>query len=153
MLANQPWSGHYSVGKDVWALAHTAQFTAPGWKYLDSSSGYLGGNRANGSYVTMKSTNNSDYSTIIETMDATATQTMDFAIAGGLSTGTVRVWSTDLNSGSTSAHFVRGADITPSGGRFSLSVRPGFLYSITTTSGQGKGTATSPPAGSLALPY
>jgi len=153
VLANQPWSGHYAVGKDVWALAHTAQFTAPGWKYLDSSSGYLGGNRANGSYVTLKSPNGSDYSTIVETADATATQTMDFTVAGGLSTGTVRVWSTDLNSGSTSSHFVRSADITPSGGRFSLSVRPGFLYSLTTTSGQGKGTATSPSSGSLALPY
>ncbi len=70
VLANQPWSGWYSVGKDTWAIAHTTQFTAPGWKYLDSSSGFIGGNRNNGSYVSLKSTNNSDYSTIIETMDA-----------------------------------------------------------------------------------
>ena len=56
MLANQPWSGWYAVGKDTWALAHTTQFTAPGWKYLDSSSGYIGGNRNNGSYVSLKST-------------------------------------------------------------------------------------------------
>src|SRR5438067_1498444 len=72
ILANQPWSGYYSVGKDTWALAHTTQFTAPGWKYLDSSSGYLRGNRNNGSYVSLKSTNNTDYSTVIETMDATS---------------------------------------------------------------------------------
>lgn len=153
ILANQPWSGWYSVGKDTWAIAHTAQFTAPGWKYLDSSSGYIGGNRNNGSYVSLKSTNNSDYSTIIETMDATAAQTLNFSIAGGLSTGPVHVWATNLNSNNTADHFVRGGDLTPSGGAFSLTVQPGYLYTITTTTGQGKGTATSPAQGSLNLPY
>ncbi|MEU4744372.1 ricin-type beta-trefoil lectin domain protein [Actinosynnema sp. NPDC023658] len=153
VLANQPWSGYYSVGKDTWALAHTAQFTAPGWKYLDSSSGYIGGNRNNGSYVSLKSPNNSDYSTIIETMDATAAQTLDFTVTGGLSSAPVHVWSTNLNSNNTADHFRKAADITPSGGRFSLTVQPGYLYSFTTTSGQGKGTATSPPQGTLSLPY
>jgi hypothetical protein len=153
ILANQPWSGYYSVGKDTWALAHTAQFTAPGWKYLDSSSGYIDGNRNNGSYVSLKSPNNSDYSTIIETMDASGAQTLNFNVTGGLSTGQVHVWSTNLNSNNQSDFFVHSSDITPSGGAFSLTVQPGRLYSITTTTGQGKGTATSPAQGSLNLPY
>ncbi|WP_433088651.1 ricin-type beta-trefoil lectin domain protein [Dactylosporangium sp. CA-052675] len=153
VLANQPWSGWYAVGKDTWALAHTTQFTAPGWKYLDSSSGYIGGNRANGSYVSLKSTNNTDYSTIIETMDASAAQTLNFTATGGLSTGTVHVWSTNLNSGNAADQFRHAADITPTGGAYSLTVQPGYLYSITTTTGQGKGTATSPAQGALALPY
>lgn len=153
VLANQPWSGWYSVGKDAWALAHTTQFTAPGWKYLDSSSGYIGGNRANGSFVSLKSPNNSDYSTIIETVDATAAQTLNFSVTGGLSTGQVHVWATNLNSTSPANFFVHSTDITPSGGAFTLTVQPGYLYSITTTTGQGKGTATSPAQGSLALPY
>jgi hypothetical protein len=153
VLANQPWSGYYSVGKDTWALAHTTQFTAPGWKYLDASTGYLGGNRANGSYVSLKSPNNTDYSMVIETMDATAPQTLNLTVAGGLSTGQVHVWATNLNSNNQADFFVHTADLTPSGGAFSLTVQPGFLYSITTTTGQGKGTATSPPQGSLNLPY
>jgi glycosyl hydrolase family 59/ricin-type beta-trefoil lectin protein/glycosyl hydrolase family 59 (putative galactocerebrosidase) len=153
ILANQPWSGYYSVGKDAWALAHTTQFTAPGWKYLDSSSGYLGGNRANGSFVSLKAPNNTDYSTIVETMDATSAQTLNLNVTGGLSTGPVHVWATNLNSNNAGDHFVRGADITPSGGAFSLTAQPGYLYTITTTTGQGKGTATSPPQGSLNLPY
>ena len=153
VLANQPWSGWYSVGKDTWALAHTAQFTAPGWKYLDSSSGYIGGNRSNGSYVSLKSPNNSDYSTIVETVDATAAQTLDFSVTGGLSTGQVHVWATNLNSTNPASFFTHSTDITPSGGAFSLTVQPGYLYSITTTTGQGKGTATSPAQGSLSLPY
>ncbi len=153
ILANQPWSGWYSVGKDAWALAHTTQFTAPGWKYLDNSSGYINGNRNNGSYVSLKSTNNSDYSTIIETMDATGAQTLNFNVAGGLSTGAVHVWATNLNSNNSADYFVHSSDMTPSGGSYSLTVQPGYLYTISTTTGQGKGTATSPAQGSLSLPY
>jgi len=65
----------------------------------------------------------------------------------------VHVWSTNLNSNNQSDFFVHSSDITPSGGAFSLTVQPGRLYSITTTTGQGKGTATSPAQGSLNLPY
>lgn len=153
VLANQPWSGYYSVGKDVWAIAHTTQFTAPGWKYLDASTGYIGGNRNNGSYVTMKSPNNSDYSMIIEAMDASGAQQLDLSVTGGLSTGPVHVWATNLNSINSAGFLVRQADITPSGGRYSLTVQPGYQYTVTTTTGQGKGTATGPAAANLALPH
>ncbi|MCU7729374.1 RICIN domain-containing protein [Actinoplanes sp. KI2] len=152
-VASQPWSGSYSIGKNAWVMAHTTQFTAPGWRYLDSSSGYLNGNKSNGSYVSLKSTNNTDYSTIIETMDATAAQDLTFTVTGGLSTGTVHVWSTNVRSGSTADYFVKRADVTPSNGTFSLTVQPGYVYSVTTTTGPGKGTATSPAQGNLQLPY
>jgi hypothetical protein len=152
-VAQQPWSGYYSIGKSTWTMAQTTQFTAPGWHYLDSSTGYLGGSKSNGSYVSLKSTNNSDYSTIIETVDASAAQTLNFTVTGGLSTGTVHVWSTNVKSNSTTDSFVQGSDITPSGGSFSLTVQPGYVYSITTTTGQGRGTATSPAQGTLQLPY
>jgi hypothetical protein len=152
-VAPQPWSGYYSIGKNTWVMAHTSQFTAPGWRYLDTASGYLGGNRANGSYVSLKSTNNSDYSTIIETMDATSAQDLTFSVTGGLSTGTVHVWSTNVGSSNPADQFVKRSDITPSNGSFSLTVQPGYVYTISTTTGQGKGTATSPAQGSLALPY
>jgi hypothetical protein len=153
-LASQPWSGHYAIGKNAWVMAQTTQFTAPGWKYLDSSSGYIGGNRANGSYVSLKSTNNSDYSTVIETMDAGSAQTLNFNVAGGLSaTKTVHVWSTDVNSANPADYFVHAADITPSGSAFSLTVQPGRVYTLTTTTGQGKGTASGPAQGAMPLPY
>ena len=45
ILANQPSSGWYSVGKQAWVTAQTTQFTAPGWTYIDSASGFLGGSR------------------------------------------------------------------------------------------------------------
>ena len=86
MLANQPWSGAYSVGESLWATAQVTQFTQPGWQFLNSGSGYLGGAESNGSYVTLKSTDGTDYSTIIETTTATAAQTVDVDVSGGLST-------------------------------------------------------------------
>ncbi len=153
IVANQPWSGAYTVGKQLWVTAQTTQFTAPGWTYINAASGYLQGNRSDGSYVTLKSPDGSDWSSVIETMDATAAQTVSFTVTGGLSTGTVHVWSTNVNSSSPANWFVHSADITPSGGSFSLTLQPGYVYSLTTTTGQGKGTAASPAQGTLALPY
>jgi glycosyl hydrolase family 59/ricin-type beta-trefoil lectin protein/glycosyl hydrolase family 59 (putative galactocerebrosidase) len=153
ILANQPWSGWYSVGKQLWVTAQTTQFTAPGWTYIDSASGYLGGSKGNGSYVTLKSPNGTDWSSVIETMDASAAQTVTYNVTGGLSAGTVHVWSTAVNSASPSDWFARSADITPASGSFSLTLQPGHVYSLTTTSGQGKGTAAPPSQGTLPLPY
>ncbi|MBA2677089.1 MAG: RICIN domain-containing protein, partial [Ktedonobacteraceae bacterium] len=153
MVANQPWTGNYSVGKQLWVTAHTTQFTQPGWHYLDTASSYLGGSNTNGSYVTFKSPNNSDYSIVLETVDATAAQTVNFQVSGGLSTGTIHVWSTNLNSSNSTDYFVQQASITPSNGAYSLTVNPGYIYTFSTTSGQGKSTVTSPAAAILPLPY
>jgi Glycosyl hydrolase family 59/Ricin-type beta-trefoil lectin domain len=153
VLANQPWSGAYSVGTSLWATAQVTQFTAPGWQFLNDGSGYLSGSESDGSYVTLKSTDDTDYSTIIESTTATAAQTVDVDVSGGLSTGTVHVWSTDVDSPTSSNTFVDDGTITPVDGEYSLTVQPGYIYTLTTTTGQSKGTATSPTQSTLPLPY
>jgi hypothetical protein len=153
IVANQPWSGWYSLGKQLWVTAQTTQFTSPGWTYIDSASGYIGGSGNNGSYVTLKSSDGTDWSSIVETTQASSPQTVNYTITGGLSAGTVHVWSTNVSSSDPSTWFVHSTDITPSNGSFSLTLQPGYVYSLTTTTGQGKGTAASPAQGSLALPY
>ncbi|HEY4460529.1 MAG TPA: ricin-type beta-trefoil lectin domain protein [Pseudonocardiaceae bacterium] len=153
ITANQPWSGNYSVGESLWATAQVTQFTQPGWQFIDSASGYLGGNRANGSYVTLKSPNGHDYSSILETTTASAAQTVNFSVSGGLSTGAVHVWATDVNSPNPATDFVHTQDITPTNGSYSLTMQPGYVYTVSTTTGQAKGSAASPSGGSLALPY
>jgi hypothetical protein len=86
-------------------------------------------------------------------MDATAAQSFTATVAGGLSTGTVHVWATRVGATSASEYFVHSSDVTPSGGTFSLTLQPGYVYTLSTTTGQGKGTATSPASGNFALPY
>ncbi|MHA6764021.1 ricin-type beta-trefoil lectin domain protein [Streptacidiphilus sp. PAMC 29251] len=151
--AGSPWSGNYTIGASTWATAQVTQFTQPGWKFIDSASGYLGGAESNGTYVTVKSNTNSDYSTILETTTAGSAQTANFTVKGGLSTGTVHVWATNVNNPSAATSFVHTQDITPSNGAYSLTMQPGYVYTVTTTTGQGKGTATAPAAHALALPY
>jgi hypothetical protein len=159
IIASEPWSGTYSVQPGVWAMAHTTQFVQPGWRYVDSATGRTAASDGDtGSYVTLVAPNGSDYSIVIETVYATRSQVFSFAVTGGLATGPVHVWSTNLNSANPDDWFVQAQDAAPVNGSYSVTLQPGFLYSITTTTGQSKG---SPPAAafsrdmghSLLLPY
>lgn len=146
MRANSPWSGNYTVSPAIWATAHTTQFAAPGWKYLEGGgSGLLPGG---GSYVTLKSTNDSDYSLIIETADATSSQSVTFHLTNGLSEAAVHEWLS-----TPAQQFVRLPDLAVSGGAFTLSLAAGCIYTLTTTSGQGKGSTTPPAEKAFPLPY
>jgi hypothetical protein len=151
--AASPWSGTYSIGANTWATAQVTQFTRPGWKFIDSASGYLGGAESNGAYVTLKSATGTDYSTVLETTTSGSSQTVNFHVQGGLSTGTVHVWATNVNAPSGSTSFVHTADLAPNNGSYSLTMQPGYVYTFSTIGGQGKGTATPPAAHALALPY
>ncbi|HXS69295.1 MAG TPA: discoidin domain-containing protein, partial [Candidatus Polarisedimenticolia bacterium] len=95
MLADHPWSGFYDVGKIIWLDAHITQFTKPGWRYLDSACGYTKGGA---SFVTLRSPTSPDYTILIETVDLSAPETLEFTVNGGLSTAPGQVWSTDLRS-------------------------------------------------------
>jgi hypothetical protein len=139
VMANEPWSGHYDVGLSTWVTAHTTQFAQPGWQYLDGGSGYLGGRTSDkvGSYVTLKSPNGSDWSSIVETTRATGPQTVKLTVSGGLSTEPVHVWSTDLVSGDRSQWFVRGKALVPDAdGSVTMTLQPDSIDSFTTTTGQ-----------------
>lgn len=164
LTADQPWSGSYNVNAMTWAVAQITQFTSPptaanpgGWKFVNSASGYLQGNRANGSYVTLLRSTRDQWSTIIETTGGVAgTQRASFTVTGGnaLAGKTVHVWSSNFGSGAGPAQWlVHARDIKPVNGKFTLTIKPGYVYSLTTTTGQGKGTAVSPPTAALPLPY
>jgi len=143
MRANEPWSGHYEVQPAVWAVAHTTQFAAPGWRYLDSAGVMIDG----GSVVALESPRGKDFSLIIETMDAKLPQTLEFQLTN-LPNKILHVWQT-----SKEMQFEELADIHPAAGKFSLTVEPNCLYSLTTTSGQRKGVTTPPTSAALPLPY
>lgn len=145
MYANTPWSGHYDVQGAIWATAHTTQFAQPGWQYLDSASGVL---PDGGSYVSLRSPDRKSWSVVLETIGHRHPQSVSFRIAGGLATTTVHVWET--NAERTFEHVT---DINPVSGAFQITFDPDSLYSLTTTTGQGKGSAQPPPSAPFPLRY
>ena len=154
MVASEPWSGHYSIGQSLWATAQVTQFTQPGWQFLDKASGYIGGDRTNGSYVSLRSPDGANASTIVETTTATKPSTVMFSVGGTPAKKPVHVWSTDLNSMADKGLFAHASDLNPDGsGHYQLTLQPGFIYTFSTLAAAGKGMATAPPATALKLPY
>ncbi|WP_460516373.1 discoidin domain-containing protein [Flindersiella endophytica] len=157
LTAERPWSGFYEIGPSVWVDAHTTQFTDPGWRYLDDASGYTTGGA---SYVSLRSPQRSspsaaDYTTVVETLDSTGAETLRFDVTGGLSTAPVHVWSTDLTTTTTDDDFVHQQAIRPRNGSYELTVEPGHVYTLSTTTGQAKGAArpAADPGAQLPVPY
>lgn len=145
MYANTPWSGYYDVQSTIWVTAHTTQFAQPGWHYLDASSGSLPGK---GTFVALRSPAGSDWSMVLETIDATEAQTVSFSVVGGLARSAVHIWETNAHR-----TFEHVADIDPIDGAFSFTFEPDSLYTLTTTTGQAKGTAAPPAQCPFPLPY
>ncbi|HZD51129.1 MAG TPA: hypothetical protein VE178_20485 [Silvibacterium sp.] len=145
MYANTPWSGHYEVQSTIWVTAHTTQFAQPAWQYMDASSGYL---PEKGTYVSLRSPDEKDWSVVLETVGASHPQKVDFVVRAPLPTAAVSIWETN---GARS--FEKVAELQPSGGSFSYTFEPDAIYSLTTTTGQGKGSAQPPPSAPFPLPY
>jgi galactosylceramidase len=137
MIANSPWSGFYRTREVLWGYAHYGQFSKSGWTYLNGACGKLADG---GSFVTLKSPGK-DYSVIFETKGAKSVQHVTFNLSGGLSTGKLCVWLSDAKE-----QFVRQVDIKPVHGAFTIALEPDALYSISTTTGQKKGSFENIPA-------
>ena len=145
MVAREPWSGHYSLRPVLWGYAHYGQFCQGGWHYINGACGELPGG---GTYVSLKSPGN-DYSIIIETKDATLNQTITCKTLGGLSSNPLCVWRSNA-----SEQFVRLSDITPVNGTFEITLEPHSIYSLSTTTGQQKGSFDNVPTSApFPFPY
>jgi O-glycosyl hydrolase len=151
---NQPWSGNYVVTPSVWAMAHTAQFTQPGWSYIDGASGFFNQDAtgAHGSFVTLKSPDNKDFSVVIETVQAKAAQTIKLSVTG-FPKAALHLWSTNFTSSDSSAWFVKQPDMVTSDGQYSLTIQPGYVYTLTTTTGQTRAAVAPPASKPFPFPY
>ena len=145
MRTDMPWSGHYEVWPTVWACAHTTQFTEVGWKYLNSASGRFSSTTWKGSYVSLKAPDSDNYSIIICT---NGPQNIRVNLGTGISTGVVHVWKSD-----NAAQFIAQPDITPTNGTYTVSLESNSIYSLTTTTGQSRGTYTIPVKQAFPFPY
>jgi hypothetical protein len=145
VTANTPWSGAYEIAPTLWPVAHINQFAQPGWKFIDS----LGCKLPKGGSVTgFASPDGKDLSIVLETTAATAEQEIVIKPADGIAATTLHVWKTDMME-----HFIRQPDLTNSSGIWTIKLAPNTLHTLTTTTGQRKGTAASPPPGLFPLPY
>jgi hypothetical protein len=173
ITADQPWSGYYSVRAMTWAIGQFTYFvrpptsTDPGWKYEDTSSGYLQGDNTgvHGAYVTLIHSGGDQWTSVIDTTTASASQTVTFTVSGGtsgLASDTVHVWSSNFDFSSQfdqpAFWLYHRADITPTNGTVKYTLSPGFVYTFTTVAASGQGGATSPPSpipssSPFSLPY
>ena len=154
MTAPQPWSGTYSVGKSLWVTAQVAQFTQPGWQLLDSGVGYLGGDRANGSYISLRSQDGGDATTIVETTKAPHPSQATLVASGSFQKKPVHVWATDLDTAPDKGDFVHLVDLHPdASGSYRFTLLPNYIYTFSTVASGGKGMAKAAPAHALGLPY
>ena len=129
--------------------AQTTQFTAPGWRYIDSASGYLS---TGASYVTLLSPDSGDYAIVVETTQATAPQTVRFTTSG-LSTAPLQLWSTDLQSAQPKDWFVHQGSLTPQSGTVEVTLQLGRVYTLSTTTGQHAGTGATTAGTDAALAH
>lgn len=151
LLAEWPWSGYYDVGKSIWVYAHTTQFTKPGWKYIDSACGFLA---SGASFVTLQSPDGKDFTTVIEAMDAKAPQQLSFSLKEDFAGKTLHVWETNLRSNDPKDYFNHVKDMTTQNETFKIKIKPGYLYTISTTTGhKGNAQPTSDISKQMPLPF
>ena len=146
LLAREPWSGHYSVREALWGYAHYGQFSTVGWQYIDEGCLKLNGG---GSMVTLRNPASNDFSVILETKDAKNVQVVEVRLPKGLSRKPLCVWRSNAQE-----QFVRQQDINQKSGRFTITLEPNTVYSLSTTTGQQKGSFDNVPASKpFPLPY
>lgn len=135
LLAEWPWSGHYKLGKNLWAFAHTTRFAHPGWHYLPRASGKLA---TGATFVTRAAPGGGRFSTVIETMDARTPTRVALNSVGPSARGPLSLWASDLRSDDPRDHFVWVGQVPRSA---ALTLRPGHVYTVTNTRSGGKGAA------------
>lgn len=150
MYANTPWSGYYEVQSTIWVTAHTTQFAKPGWVYMDGASGYLP--NGGGTYVALHAPvtlgRDAAWSVVLETTSAAREQRITLHVGNGLRRGKAYIWQTN---GTKS--FERVATVPIRGGTIAYEFEPDSIYTVTTTTGQARGSGRPLPAAPFPMPY
>jgi galactosylceramidase len=136
--ADAPWSGHYTVWPSVWALAHTTQFAEPGWVYMDAACGQFNTDTWRGSHVAMRDPKTGDWSVIIVTGEK---RRVKLDIGKGLKNGLVYLWKSTEKE-----QFIRQKPLRLNKNSVEIELEPDAIYTLTSTTGQTKGSFGIPPA-------
>jgi len=138
MYATEPWSGYYSIQPPIYVVAHTTQFTKPGWNYINTNlRGILKGG---GDYVALVSPDGKDLSIIVQTIGAQQAQTAWFNISNA-QIRSLHTWSSNETN-----WFINIGDVFSSNNVFQIDLLPNTVYTFTTTTGQGKAPSLPVPS-------
>jgi galactosylceramidase len=137
LQADSPWDGHYTVWPAVWALAHTTQFAEPGWVYMDAACGQFAPDTWRGSHVALRNPKTGDWSVIMVTGEK---RKVKLAIGKGLKTGAVYVWKSTEKE-----QFISQKPLKLNGNSIEIELEPDAIYTLTSTTGQTKGSFGAPP--------
>ena len=167
LRAVEPWTGHYEIGRVIWAAAHWGQFTKAGWFFLQHGKG-VGLLDNGGSYVALTDPTGQQLTIIVQTMrhdnsqclwshsppytsaDQIATFELDssFAHITQLFVFFSNFTTTDVNQS-----FIYKGVIALDSRSFTLQLPIGVLYTLSTINGT-KSTYGIPPASMpFPLPY
>ncbi|WP_214071592.1 hypothetical protein [Mucilaginibacter sp. dw_454] len=146
LQADSPWSGHYTIWSSVWAIAHTTQFAEPGWVYMDSACGQFDATTWRGSYVSLRNPNTGDWSVVMVSGDK---RKVKFNVGAGLKNGPVYLWKSTEKE-----QFIKQKPLRINKGTVEIELEPDAIYTLTSTTGQTKGSFGIPPPGKpFPLPY
>lgn len=155
LTAAEPWSGHYELNPQIYAMAHHTQFAAPGWTYVAGSGQ---GTLSDGTQYTVRVNTHTPASTLEFSItlltSGNAAAAAAFSITGiGLKSlpSVLHVWQT-----TEGAYFVQQPDVSVSAdGHFSVPLASNAMLSVTTTSGQGRAAPANPipPSAPFPFPY
>ena len=137
MQADTPWCGHYTVWPAVWAVAHTTQFAEPGWVYLDDACGQISTNTWRGSHVALRDPKTGAWSVVVVAGDRHKIQ---LRIGAGLNPGPVHVWKSTATE-----QFIEQPPLALVDQAVELELEPDAIYTLTSTTGQQKGSHGVPP--------
>lgn len=146
LQADSPWSGDYTVWPAVWAVAHTTQFADLGWKYMDDACDQFDTATWKGSHVALRNPLTGDWSVIVVTGDK---KNIKINVGEGLKKGIVHIWkSTDKEQ------FIEQKPQPLKSNSLELELEPDAIYTITSTTGQTKGSIENIPVKSpFPFPY
>lgn len=176
-VANQPWSGAFEITSPTWSLAHTSQFAPIGWRYAAHGSG-VDMLKNGGSMVTRISPDLKDFSIVIEKMtsansrcargsnpDSNSTEeqvvlTLSGALLEAAKRNGLNVWYSNLGIDNQMGVnppddqvFQKLQKLVVADDTVRLTVKPEEIYTLTTLTVGGKGSAASPPATPFPIPF
>mmetsp|Transcript_100821 Transcript_100821/g.291519 ORF Transcript_100821/g.291519 Transcript_100821/m.291519 type:complete len:867 (-) Transcript_100821:147-2747(-) len=162
LTAVEPWSGNYHSMAPVWATAHVTQFTSIGWDIVEN--GHGSGQLPNGGfYVTYADPKTGDWTLTITKISEdhapctrpslphfqVRSENVTFTLKVGVKRSKLAVWYSNFEEyredGTASTLFERLPDIDGTIGRFTLQVRVGSFFTVSTIlKGPTKGKASTP---------